>query len=209
VSALGLASQVPATFQFTATYTGAGNDQNAIWNLNFLRRGYTVADSEGTNGLTFRSSADPRLPVVSAGMSQDAITPLWQQQRYASATAPVLLGSGVEAALIRAEVHVAQNNQAQALSEINSVRAMFQLPPLSQFVTIDLLMRERAFTLWGTGHRLGDLRRLLRRYGRAGGQSFPTGNYPKGGTYGTDVNFPISNPGDGNPNHAGCIDRNP
>jgi hypothetical protein len=187
-----------------------GNDQNAIWNLNFVRRGYTVADSEGTAGLPYRSAADPRLPVVAAGLSFDAATPLWQQQRYTSATSPVLLASGVEAALIRAEANLSFGNQAAALADLNAVRAtVFGMSLLTLPVTIDMVMRERAFSLWGTGHRLGDLRRLLRRYGRVGAQAFPSGNYHKGGTYGPDVTFPISNPGDGNPNFAGCLDRNP
>lgn len=53
---------------------------------------------------------------------------------------------------------------------------------------VDLLMRERAFWMWLTSHRLGDQRRLMRQYGRTqAGAGFPTGTYFKGGSYGTHV----------------------
>ena len=36
---------------------------------------------------------------------------------------------------------------------------------------------------------------------------FPTGEYHKGGAYGTDVNFPVSSDERNNPKFTGCIDR--
>lgn len=45
----------------------------------------------------------------------------------------------------------------------------------------NLTFCERAFWMFGTGHRLGDLRRLIRQYGRTAETIFPTGAYPKGG----------------------------
>jgi len=78
----------------------------------------------------------------------------------------------------------------------------------------DVLFRERAFWLYATGHRLGDMRRLIRQYGRDPETVFPTGDYYKGGlTYGEDVNLPLprreaNNPNVGNnPNPDGCLDR--
>ena len=55
----------------------------------------------------------------------------------------------------------------------------------------DLLFRERAFWMYNTGHRLGDLRRLVRNYGLTSTQAFPSGPYFRGGTYGNDVSYPI------------------
>src|SRR5678815_146790 len=42
---------------------------------------------------------------------------------------------------------------------------------------VDQLFREKAFWQFGRGHRLGDLRRLIRDYGRAadGSDTFPVG----------------------------------
>jgi hypothetical protein len=61
--------------------------------------------------------------------------------------------------------------------------------------------------MWGTAHRLGDLRRLVRQYSRAQNTVFPSGAYHKGGSYGTDVNFPVSSDERNNPKFTGCIDR--
>ena len=58
-----------------------------------------------------------------------------------------------------------------------------------------------------TAHRLGDMRRLVRQYGRAQNTVFPTGEYHKGGEYGSDVNFPVSSDERNNPKFTGCIDR--
>jgi hypothetical protein len=60
-----------------------------------------------------------------------------------------------------------------------------------------------------TGHRLGDMRRLIKHYGRNSETVFPTGAYFKGGTYGVDVNFPVPFQETNNPNFTQCLDRNP
>ena len=70
--------------------------------------------------------------------------------------------------------------------------------------------------MWGTAHRLNDLRRLERAvgvrggYGRPDASVFPTGSYFKNGLiYGTDVNFPIPLDEQNNPNFQQCLDRLP
>ena len=80
---------------------------------------------------------------------------------------------------------------------------------------IALLFRERAFWLFLTGHRQGDLRRLLRQYTQypqfqSQQQVYPTGLYtaPGLGRYGTDVNAPIPLSESPNPDFHGCKDRN-
>src|SRR5205823_8763684 len=66
------------------------------------------------------------------------------------------------------------------------------LPPLTLQATtaaqVDQLFHERAYWMYLTSHRLGDLRRLIRQYGRPVNTVFPNGLYFKGGTYGMDVN---------------------
>ncbi len=77
---------------------------------------------------------------------------------------------------------------------------------------MSLTFRERAFWLYGTGHRLGDLRRLIRQYGRDQSTVFPTGTYDNGSavalfpSYGTSVNFPIGAIESSNLNFHGCSD---
>jgi len=93
--------------------------------------------------------------------------------------------------------------------------AMAPLPgsaPTTQAAAVSLLFEERAKWLYLTGHRLGDLRRLVRQYGRAANTVFPTGNLPAplAGVYGNDVNLPIPFDEKNNPKAtAGCLDRNP
>ncbi|MFL5532171.1 MAG: hypothetical protein ACJ8BC_09400, partial [Gemmatimonadales bacterium] len=77
---------------------------------------------------------------------------------------------------------------------------------------VDQLFAERAFWLYATGHRLGDMRRLIRQYGRDPETVFPTGDWFKGGlTYGTDVNLPLPRREQNNPNvpttGGGCLNR--
>jgi len=78
--------------------------------------------------------------------------------------------------------------------------------PATQEEGVDLLFSERAFWMFATGHRLGDLRRLIRQYGRTA-TVFPSGTYIKGGSYGGDLNLPIPQEEGNNPNAVGCVNR--
>jgi hypothetical protein len=68
---------------------------------------------------------------------------------------------------------------------------------------------ERAFWLFSTGHRQGDLRRMVRVYGEQVSDVFPWGDYIKGGVYEDNVTFPVPQSEENNPNFQGCLDRNP
>jgi hypothetical protein len=66
---------------------------------------------------------------------------------------------------------------------------------------VDLLFRERAFWQFGRGYRFGDLRRLVRQYGRSESSVLPTGHWHKaGGTYSSDVTIPVPFAEANNPN---------
>ncbi len=55
---------------------------------------------------------------------------------------------------------------------------------------MDLLFKERAYWMWLTSHRVGDLRRLMRQYNRSqAAAGWPTGSYFRGGTYGSHVSM--------------------
>ena len=64
------------------------------------------------------------------------------------------------------------------------------------------MFSERAFWLYTTGHRLGDLRREIRQYGKTESQVFPTGSFFKGGNFGHDVAFPVPFNEQQNPNYV-------
>ena len=147
-------------------------------------------------------------------VAQDGSTPLMLQLKYPDRSAAAPLATGIEARLIEAEAAM-QSGSADFTTRLNAARAQFAgMPPLTAgdipadaAGKTDLLFRERAFDLWLTAHRLGDLRRLIRQYGRDSESVFPTGVWFKGGTYGPDVNFPVPADEANNPNFKGCIDR--
>jgi hypothetical protein len=187
---------------------------NALWLQNVSLKRYTVADNEGINGLPFVTAADPRVPTVTSGFTFDNSGPWTGQQIWVTRDAPVTIASGIEARLIEAEAALRAGNAAGFITKLNEARATnAALAPLadpgSDIARQDLLFSERAFWLFGTGHRLGDLRRLVRQYGRAQDAVFPTGTWFRGGPYGSDVNFPIPFNETNNPNSpSGCTDRN-
>jgi len=159
----------------------------------------------------------------------DGSTLQFDQLRYASRSTSITLATGAEARLIEAEAQLQNGdtttNGAALYTTLNALRST---PPsyftptstLGALTTdsataaggaVGLLFRERADWLWLTAHRLGDLRRLIRQYGRAADSVFPSGPYFKSQvpTYGSDVNFPVPVDEENNPNFTQCIDRNP
>jgi len=185
--------QVPTDFVYK-TYSETGNP---FWQPRINNGGYPVADTEGTNGLPFVSAHDPRASttykVRRALVSGDS---LYDQQKYANASAPMVIASGIEARLIQAEVALHTATADSAVAILNALRATVSgLDPLDVKTTLDAqvnqLYYERAFWLWLTGHRLGDLRRLVRFYNRSVASVYPTGPYWAGGTYGTSTAIPF------------------
>jgi starch-binding outer membrane protein, SusD/RagB family len=108
------------------------------------------------------------------------------------------------------------NNRSGMTAILNDLRDLQGLDNLStpsnQDAAIEQLFSERAFWMFATGHRLGDMRRLVRPaplgYGRPVETVFPSGGYLKGGSYGEDVNLPIPVEEENNPNGVGCLGRN-
>ena len=225
---LAVAPAVPTTFVYRIfSSDNTARQNNGIWELNWNEKRWTQANSEAGIGLPFRgaagncSNADPRTPCHRRGLGFDNGTPLYVTDKYPDRNASVILASGVEARLIEAEAALAAGNDAVYLQTLNDLRATVPgLTPLTDPGTAtgrqSLLFRERAFWLYLTNHRLGDLRRMARSvanggYGFAANTIFPSGLYPgqAGGVYGSDVNFPIPVEENNNPNFHGCLDRNP
>jgi hypothetical protein len=70
----------------------------------------------------------------------------------------------------------------------------------------DVLFQERAFWLFLTGQRLGDMRRLVRDYGVPASQVYPVGEragapFGRGGPFGNDVVLPVDFDEINNPNY--------
>ena len=184
-------------------------------------------------GLPYRSDGDPRINFTrtSAGglfdVGFDSRTPQYDQRRYFDRRASVPLASGLEASLIRAENLLAAGASNAYKPVLDSLRATPQgyilgnnapIPamsaltdPVTPAARVDQVFKERAYWLWLTGHRLGDMRRLMRSYGRTEAQVFPTGAYFKQNLQydGADVNFPIPIDEENNPQFNACINRLP
>jgi hypothetical protein len=232
---------VPTTFRYNTTHTTAlGRQQNGVFVFLSQTERFTVADLDGTNGLNFRGATDPRVPWARTPANDvgfDNATPQYDQGKYASETATLAIASGVEARLIEAEAQLKAGDTAAWLNTLNTLRATAGLtptvfpagfPPAFPALTAladpgnttareDLTFRERAFWLYLSGHRLGDLRRLVRQYGRSADAVFPGGGGKpyiingnnKGGVFGNEVNLPIPFDETNNPNFTDCLDRNP
>jgi len=208
-------ASVPTDYKYTTFHSATTPyQQNLFWNYMFNSDGVLVSDKEGTNGLNFATANDPRVPISGTGAPSrfDATTPRYYFGLLTGFDSPTMVASGAEARLIEAEAELRKPNNAAFLQKINDLRAFQKLSPVTDPGTAaartDLLFRERAFTMFGTSHRLGDLRRLVRQYARGAESVFPTGNYHKDGLrFGTDVNFIVPTPERNNPKFTGCIDR--
>jgi hypothetical protein len=128
---------------------------------------------------------------------------------------PFTVANGIEARLIEAEAQLQPVNAPSGpwLATLNALRATVGLSdttdPGTATARVSLLFRERAYWLFLTGHRQGDLRRLIRQYGRNQDQVYPTGPYlaPGTGLYGTDVTTVIPLSEYVNPFFHGCLNR--
>ncbi len=233
--AAALVDSIPLSFAYNHTFAITSGD-NILWSQPASSRRYTVGDSlEGNsrdhrvaNAIGFFSAQDPRVPVrytVSSNgrdttKSQDGqtfsrTTTLWAR------TTPVPVFNGLDARLVVAERRLRAGDFTGMMTILNGLRAtppklgevqpaaMAALPvPADTATAVNLFFREKAFWTFSRGQRLGDLRRLIRQYGRTEANTFPSGEHFKGGDYGDDVNLPVPQAEQNNPNFTQCLDRN-
>lgn len=213
-----VASQVPDAFVYEVTYSPNSSGQNnGVWyNINSSGR-TSAASLEGVNGLKFfergpgPNTIDPRAPADSSGFGIGEDIPLYTQGKYASRGAGVTLASGLEAQLIEAEAALVQGSTGPAFQILNDLRGDIGLGSLTPAGTADgrllQLYEERAFWMWLTAHRLGDMRRLVREHGFSANQVFPIGTTIAGTQYEDDVNLPVPEEEKNNPLFTGCFNR--
>jgi hypothetical protein len=186
---------------------------NLMYLFNFESDQYSVSDREGVNGLDFGTAGDPRVPTEFVGVSNfDGETPMYRYLKFGSRASPVETASGIEARMIEAEAQLDAGDFGGWLITLNDARATLTMTPLSDPGTddarVDLMFRERAFWLFNTGHRLGDLRRLVRQYGRDPLTVYPVGPYHKDNlTIGTDLAIVIPASEGNNPQYVPCNDQ--
>jgi hypothetical protein len=194
---------------------------------------YRLVSVEGKNGLPFlgqTTAQDGRIPwstSTRAGFSSQ-FTNQPNETKYGQYTDGVVT-TGVAARLTELEAQLQAGTQAArdaVYAGLNSLRttgapiggastanvtvpAMTTGAPTTQDAAIDLLYKERAYWLWLTGNRLGDMRRLVRIYKRGVESVFPTGalTSPLEGTYGTSTTVSVPFSERNNPNFTGCLDE--
>jgi hypothetical protein len=130
------------------------------------------------------------------------------------------IANGIEARLIEAEAALHAGDVDTWLGMLNHLRETAHVPgqpdalpdttdPGTEAARLALMFRERAYWLFVSGHRQGDLRRLVRVYQYPQEQIYPIGSYtaPGAGTYGSDINAPVPSGEFTNPLYTGCLDR--
>lgn len=216
---------VPTDFRYEVEHSAnTARQNNGQWAFSNNQGRWSVANNQGLNGLPFRDAfdaGDTRVPYLLVGRGQDTQVPRYTQQKYPTNATNTPVATGVEARLIEAEAALQAGNVAGFLGIHNALRAntalygcpvgfaacvnrTTALPDLVDPGTLEgrvnVHFQERAYWLFQTSHRLGDLRRLIRQYGRTAESVFPTGEYNRpavgGGvianeSYGTDVSLII------------------
>jgi hypothetical protein len=211
-------SAVQTSFHYDLTY-GTSNWYNYFGDAtsgNGFGVLFFIADFEGQHGLGYMSSGDAR---VAPDMIQGFPIPA----KYSSPGAPVILANGVEARLIEAEAALHDHDYTTWANTLNTLRASggtTAMPALTadsttgaanDSVRVDVMFRERAFWMLGTGHRAGDMRRLIRQYQRHAADVYPTGVQAQ--LYQPVLYIPLPNLPipqtelDNNPLAKGCINR--
>jgi hypothetical protein len=204
---------VPTTFVFNAEFSTT--DGNLYNQFAFVPRGRTVANLEGGVGLNYLTAGDPRAATIAGGNGFVSGQPVRTPTKFSTRGLPMPIANGIEARLIEAEAAL-RAGSGTWLTILNALRATAVTPalpaladPATANARVDLLFRERAFWLFLTGHRVGDLRRLITFYGRTADSVFPSGQYKFGNVYGTAtaIPFPSGLETPHNPEVTGCTTR--
>jgi len=230
-----VAATVPTSFAYFVEYdAGAQESYNVVEQIGNEEERWGGVDKEGVNGLDYLSSHDPRTPwgskcvggpCVLYGNDGNAFDggitgPHFSQLKYSTRGSDVMIASGMEARYIQAEAAMKAGNAASALDFVNQARAannaflpaatplgaltMAEFGATTQAQTLRLF-RERAFSLWLTAHRTGDLRRMQKYFGFAADQIWPIGVDKRGEAYGNDVSLTIPQSERNNPLYTGCL----
>lgn len=184
------ASNVAQSYVYNATAdANAAVRNNRVFAQNNQGRAVTVAPAY--RALRVQGNPDPRV-TVSAGtptLMPDQVNTFFVQTKYASLTASTPIATGIEAALIRAEI----GGAATGVNILNTLRARtgVGLPPLDAAEQANFaatLASERSRELFLQGNRWWDMNRLNIAQTPAAGTA-----YAKGSTYGNQRCWPLPN----------------
>jgi len=218
---------VPTSFQYNFDYSQTTFD-NEWWLMGTSVKRYTLVDSVSISGpinnaIPFPRLNDPRVKVVNSGAPGEDNVTIFIDQGNWGRDDPIPVLSGIDARLVEAEAKLNANDIAGMMTILNALRTspqtlgLFKVAAMSALATpadkntaTDLFFREKALWQFERGFRMGDLRRLVRQYGRTQDKVFPTGTFIRNGTpsgtYGSQVAFPVPDHELNNPNFHGCLD---
>ncbi len=212
-------ASVPTSFTWNQEHALTARTPG-VWSFINNQRRYLVSNNEGPLALNFGTANDPRVPTCSVGQAactaagfttsrpfdsgNTSVPNMLYQLIWPTDASQVSLMNGLQARLYEAEALNRADNFAGALTILNALRAappgygrtIAVMTPLADPGTAaarrDLLFREKAFWLFGTGHRYPDMRRMVRQYGMTANQVFPNGatwQINRAPGYGNDVVF--------------------
>ena len=161
-AALAFANEVPSTATTVITYSTA--DINALADL-FHRSRFFGAIS------TYRTNAEPgdaRVPQFTTATAFAALNgaSTFETNVYLTDASPIPVFTQDELTLIRAEALAKLNRLPEAIAQINVVRVKAGLAPKTaadlptQTAVLDEIFRQRTYSLFATGLRWADERRL-------------------------------------------------
>jgi starch-binding outer membrane protein, SusD/RagB family len=180
------ALQIPAGYVHNATYSGTvPRRNNMVYNENALPN---TSSSVGEPFRTY-SASDPRVPVVQTTTVSTSGIRHWYQMKYPTVGSPIPIATYEEAQLIIAEADIRANNLATALPILNAERtrgSQGAFTGTTQAQYLAELIDQRRRELFLEGQQLGD----MIRYGMALTPA-PGTSYHFGGTYGSQVCFPL------------------
>jgi len=228
-AAAATVASVPTSFQYNFTYSITTFD-NEWWVMGPSVKRYTAGDSVSAagqilNAIPFAELNDPRVSVTDTKTKAEDRTTNFVRVNNWGRDDPIPVASGVDARLIEAEAKLQANDIAGMMSILNALRAapqvigVFGVPAMAALSTpadknsaTNLFFREKALWQFERGIRMGDLRRLVRQYGRTEDKVFPSGDFARNtvptAVYGSEVAFPVPDAEKSNPLFTGCIDTN-
>jgi hypothetical protein len=234
-------AEVPTDFEYEVQHSSnTAAQNNGVWNWSNNLGRWSVADEQGIAFRTAFDNGDTRVPYYIApsgpqrvGQRQAALR--FQQMKYPTRESSIPVANGVEARLIEAEAALNNGQNGPWLATLNALRSNTSLygcpegalgcedatlgslsDPGNPDARAQLHFEERAKWLFLTSHRLGDMRRMIRQYGFAADDVFPSGpsstvpgvNGPivlnGGQPWGDQVSLVVPVDEENNPNYQGC-----
>ena len=218
---------VPDTAEYDFDYSITTFD-NEWWVMGPSVKRYNAGDSVSAagiilNAIPFAELKDPRVSITNTGVPAEDRKSIFIQVNNWGRDDPIPVVSGIDARLIEAEAKLNANDIAGMMAILNALRTkpehlgLFQIAAMPALATpsdktsaTNLFFREKALWQFERGFRMGDLRRLVRQYGRTQDQVYPSGTFARNtvpsGSYGTEVAFPVPDVERSNPLFTGCLD---